>query len=232
MGRAQGEQYALLDEYELVLAMRRDEEGAFTEFVARFHPLLLQQAKMAHVPPGERDELVTEVLGDVAVHVAAPGAPLPRSVAGYLVTSLRHRLLNARRNGARRERWSEGALTELETHPERAVLTTCSEASLRASRGAGWEPSPLRPALARLAAALDGELTDEERRIVSWLGHKISHRQIAEWLGITPTAAAKRAARLRARLRNAAARYAAGCSAAERAELERFFQRVARGEER
>lgn len=220
------DRYAGLGERELVMAMRRDEEGAFVEFVARFHPLLLRQVQLARVASEDRDALVVEVLGDMAERLTYPGARVPRSIAAYLVTCVRHRAMNRHRDVARRQRLGDAALTELDTHHERTVLDLCSEASLRASRGASWEPPTVRPALTRLAAALDASLNEEERRIIAWLGQHVTHRQMAEWLGIGVAAMAKRVARLRRRLRAAAVAYVAACEGAERGELTRFLERA------
>lgn len=225
-----GRRYREMAERELLLAMRRDDERAYAEFVARFHPVLLRAARAAGVDVWERDALATDVLCDVAARLVAPEAKAPRSLEGYLVTSLRHRAANARRDAARRRRWSERALVEMDTHHERAVLPLCSAGTVRASRGAAWEPPSLSPALARLAAALDAELEEDERRVVGWLAHGITHREIAGWLGIAQAAASKRISRLRARLRAAAERHASDCAPDERAELDRFFGRIGRGE--
>ncbi|HEX6535183.1 MAG TPA: hypothetical protein VF041_11325 [Gemmatimonadaceae bacterium] len=224
------DRYAAMEERALVLAMRRDDERAYEEFVARFHPVLLRAAAGCGVDAAERDALVVDVLCDVAAKLVAAETRVPRSVESYLVVALRHRARNARRDAARRRAWSERAASELGTHHEWAVLPLCSESSVRASRGAGWEASPLSPTLARLAAVLDAELEEEERRVVEWLANGITHREIAEWLGIRPAAASKRIERLRARLRDAAERHASECAPGDRAELDRFFGRIARGE--
>jgi RNA polymerase sigma factor (sigma-70 family) len=212
--------------------MRRDDEEAFVEFVTRFHALLLRHARLARVPVEDQEAVVVEVLGDMAERLTSQSVRIPRSMAGYLVTSLRNRLLNERRSEARRRQLGEAALSEIETHRERAMVDLCSEASLRASRGAAWEPFPTRPALARLAAALDRELSDDERRLVSWLGQHVTQRQIAAWLGISLAATAKRVLRLRTRLRDAADAYIAELDPAEQRELHDFFRRMARGEDR
>jgi RNA polymerase sigma factor (sigma-70 family) len=201
--------------------MRRDDEEAFVEFVTRFHALLLRHARLARVPVEDQEAVVVEVLGDMAERLTSQSVRIPRSMAGYLVTSLRNRLLNERRSEARRRQLGEAALSEIETHRERAMVDLCSEASLRASRGA-----------ARLAAALDRELSDDERRLVSWLGQHVTQRQIAAWLGISLAATAKRVLRLRTRLRDAADAYIAELDPAEQRELHDFFRRMARGEDR
>jgi RNA polymerase sigma factor (sigma-70 family) len=226
------EPWATLGERELVLAMRRDEPEAFTEFVARYHALLIRHARAARVGAAEQDAVVLEVLGDVAERLTSPGARIPRSLAAYLVASLKHRLLNSQRDAARHDRLREQALAELDTHHERAILSTCSEASLRASRGAAWEAPVVRPAMARLAAALDRVLTDDERRLVAWVGQHVPQHRIAEWLGVSQAAVAKRIARLRARLRRVAFAYVATQEPAEQRELQRFFRRLAQEEDR
>lgn len=212
---------------ELVLAMRRDEPRAFTEFVARFRPLLLHRAALLRVWPGEREELVVDVLDDAATRLADPAHRPPRYLAAYLVRALHHRVLNRRRAGARRRVVAERAAREMETHAERAVLTVCSESALRASHGPDWAAPPINPALARLAAALERRLTEDERRLIGWLGAHVPQRHIAAWLGISYGAVSKRIARLRARMRGAADAYIAAQGEPERAALRRFFERLA-----
>ena len=59
-----------------------------------------------------------------------------------------------------------------------------------------------------------------------WLAHHVPQRTIAEWQGLSYEVAAKRATRLRARLRAAAVRFAEALPVQERHELDLFFRRA------
>ena len=220
---------AALGERELIGAMRRGEAAAFREFLLRFGPLLLEHARRLGIPAAEREGYAVEVLGDAASGLAAGGVRPPRSLAAYLVTALRHRVLNAQRGRVRRERLAHAAAGEGEPAAERVVAPACSEHAIRSSRGPDWDGAPLPSALARLAVALDDRLSDSERLLLVWVSHHVPHRQIARWLDISYAAAAQRIWRLRERLRRAALEHAAGASADDRAELERFFRRAGIG---
>ena len=228
--RLAGDRYRALGDRELLMAMRSGESAAFDEFVARFHPILLHYARLARVPSEAREELVIELLGDAASRFVSAEHPLPGSVAAYLVTALRHRALNMRRDRARRMQRCDDALDTVGAPGEWAVVSLCSEATVRASRSPDWDTPSMSPALVGLAAALDQKLSDDERRLLGWLAHYIPQRQIATWLGISHAAVAKRVERLRARLRVDAERYVAEQSPVEQSELHRFFQRVAHQE--
>ena len=206
--------------------MRRGEAPAFRDFLLRFGPLLLEHTRRLGIPTAERDGYVVEVLGDAATGLAVGAVRPPRSLAAYLVTALRHRVLNAERGRTRRERLAHAAAGEGEPDRERVVAPACSEHAIRSSRGPDWDGTPLPCALARLAVALDERLSEPERLLLVWVSHRVPHRQIARWLGISHAAAAQRVWRLRERLRRAALEHAAETRGDERAELERFFRRA------
>ena len=220
---------AMLGERELVEAMRRGESRAFQEFLRRFGPLLLEHARRIGIAAAEQEGYVVEVLSDAAIGFAAATARPPRSLAAYLVTALRHRVLNAERGRARRERLARSA-SSVDRDAERVVTPTCSEHAIRSSRGPDWD-SPSAPiALERLAAALESQLDESERLVLVWISHGVPQREIARWLGISYTAAAQRIWRLRERLRRAALEHAEQVGAEEQRELDQFLRRAgARG---
>ena len=218
--------YVELDDAELVEAMRRDEPRAVEEFVARYRALLLDVARRRGVPESERDEMVSDVLHDVAIKFATTDAALPAALSGYLLTALRNRLQNVWRGQSRSAARDALAASASETG-EQIVQAACSEDTVRASLGAGADALRLTPALERLASALDERLTHDERRLLAWLGAYVPQRRIAQWLDVKPSTAMVRIWRLRERLREAALRYAAPLDADERAELMRFFRRTA-----
>lgn len=206
----------------LVAALRCEDEGALREFYLRFRPLLRRAAAGLGVDPGERDVLVDDCLTDVAVHLMTSAAPAPGSLPGYLVRSLRNRVLNQVRARGRAERRmaldGDGGAAETE-------LAGCSEHARRASGRPA--PEPLSPVLERLADAVTGSLTEDERRLAVWMSHCASARDIAGWLGIAYKAAAKRVERLRERLQLAALRHVETTDGDERRELLTFLGRAA-----
>jgi RNA polymerase sigma factor (sigma-70 family) len=208
--------------------MRREDARAIEEFLLRHRPFLLHLARRAAPPPhlgdDEREDLVMELLERTAARLARWDSRIPPSLGAYLATALRYRLANARRDRERRLRAHREAASEEAGQEEGVVLSTCSEGTLRASRGPGWESDALSPALRRLQAALAATLAEEERTLLLWERNRIPKRLIAEWLGAGYEATRQRIRRLRARLRAAALRHAATLAGAERREVLRYIQ--------
>lgn len=210
---------ALLD------AMRQGDSTALREFLLRFEPLLEHHAHRLGASGAERDDLVGETLEDAALALVAPNAPTPRSIPAYLVAALRNRLLNARRGA--RGRAIARVREPLAREAALADEGICSESTLRASAGPGWEPPrPSRP-VAALAAALLDDLSDDERVLLVWVSHHVPYREIAQWLGLGYAAVGKRVERLRARLRARADLHLATLGDADRLALETLFTRGA-----
>jgi hypothetical protein len=76
-----------------------------------------------------------------------------------------------------------------------------------------------------LSTLLEEGLTDDERRILVWLGNYVSQRDICAWLGVSYAAGTQRIWRLRARLRLAAHKHLRAFHPREQLELARFFRR-------
>jgi DNA-directed RNA polymerase specialized sigma24 family protein len=193
---------ATLGDRALVAAMRGEERRALVEFYRRFRPVLLVAvARLGGAVP-DGDALVEDVLTDAAVHFIGTLTPVPQSVAGYLVRGLRNRVLNDVRSRGRLAQLVREAADPV-PDAESIVAGCSSEYARRASAGPGRDEGEgaLSPMVARVAAVIDAAMTDEERVVATWLAHGVTQRQIAEWLGITEAAAAKRVSRLRARLR-------------------------------
>lgn len=221
-----GEARALPDA-ELVAAMRGGEPAAFAEFHARFRPLLLRQARRLRIRQAWWPDCVDDVLEDAALRLIAEAAPLPRSLAGYLARAARNRFLNMSRDDAGRMR-RHAAVAEAPDHPaERVVRSLCSENAKRAS-GDPWTPPVLDSALSRLGELLTRDLTEEEQQLLAWVAEGVEHRQIAAWLGNSYAATTKRIWRVCARLRELAPVYVAAMPETDRADVERFFRRLAR----
>lgn len=204
--------------------MRDGNEMAWGEFVDRFRPLLERFARRTGIPPSEWDTCIMDVLGDTALKLTARKLALPASLGTYLVRAVRNRHVELQRAAVRRERYYVSA-SDANT-AEHVVVSLCSESTLRASKGVdGIEIRPSR-ALTRLAAILRGELSEDDILLLSWRSAGVPYRQIAQWLGITYEAAAKRVTRLSQRLRQIASLRAESFPLEERLELSRFFRRV------
>ena len=217
-----------LKDYDIIVAMRRGEPAAFEQYIERFHRILLDYARRAGVAPAERDELVSELLDDVAIQFITRSGPLPQNPRMYLLSALRHKLLNRKRGSERRRRVvSEAARASYADRDPAAGESAagCSEEMLRASHGPQWEGAPLPRVLERLAGRLSEALRDDERQLLVAVAENIPQREIAEWLGVSYVVARKRLERLRARLTDVAMQYANTLEPDDARELQRFFHR-------
>jgi DNA-directed RNA polymerase specialized sigma24 family protein len=217
-----------IKDYDIIVAMRRGEAVAFEQYIERCHGILLDYARRAGVAPSERDELVSELLDDVAIQLVTRSGPLPQNPRMYLLSALRHRLLNRKRGSERRRRVvSEAARASYADRDPAAGESAagCSEEMLRASHGPEWEGTPLPRVLERLAGRLSEALRDDERLLLVAVAENIPQREIAEWLGVSYVVARKRLERLRARLTDVAMQYANTLEPDDARELQRFFHR-------
>ncbi|HEX7981821.1 MAG TPA: hypothetical protein VF461_24660 [Gemmatimonadaceae bacterium] len=215
-------------DYDIVVAMRRGESASFEQYVERFHHILLDYARRAGVPAAERDELVGELLDDVAIQLMTRSGALPQNPRMYLLSALRHRLLNRKRGRERRQRVvSEAARAAFgDVHTDdRESAAGCSEDLLRASRGPAWESASLPRAIERLSGRLSEALSPDERQLLVAVAENIPQREIAEWLGVSYAVARKRLERLRARLTEVAMQYVNTLEPDDARELQRFFHR-------
>ena len=215
-------------DYDIVVAMRRGEAVAFEHYIERFHRILLDYARRAGVAASERDEMVSELLDDVAIQLITRSAPLPQNPRMYLLAALRHKLLNRKRSGERRRRVvSEAARAAYADRDPSAGESAagCSEEMLRASHGPEWEGAQLPRVLERLAGRLSEALREDERQLLVAVAENIPQREIAEWLGVSYAVARKRLERLRARLTDVAMQYANTLEPDDARELQRFFHR-------
>ena len=217
--------YATLGAAALVAAMRQGDARALEEFIARHRALLVHEARRCGIPEGEREDAVADLLHDVAVRLITLRDAPPRSLAAYLATAMRRRAQNDARSRRRRERREGDAADAARAPDESAAAAAAPPAHDDPDPDAAATPS-VAPALARLAAALEQGLSDAERQLLRWMESHVPQSLIAQWLGISQGAAALRVWRLRARLRDAAVRYAAGLDGADRRDLLRFFRRA------
>lgn len=236
-----------LDDRALVDAMRAGDPWAWSEFPTRFRPILAAAARGERMPDGvavtATEALVDEVLNDEAQRLVAPGAPVVSDLASYLVRAARHRLLNVRRSAARRRRRYADASTGERAGGETVVAALCSAHLLAVSAGVRepsaprWggdepdhpdaaPPAPLSPAVLELASMVRAATSDDERLLLTWVAEQVSHRMIAEWLGISYDAATKRIWRLCRKLQAAAVRHVGTLDARARADVDRFLRRA------
>ena len=216
-------------DYDIIVAMRLGEGAAFVRFVERFHRILLDYARRAGVALSERDELVSELLDDVAIQLMTRSAPLPQSPRMYLLSALRHKLLNQKRGRERRHRVVAEAARVMYGDCEVAVsgetAAGCSEDMVRASRGPEWEGAPFPRVLERLSGRLSEALRPDERQLLVAVAENIPQREIADWLGVSYAVARKRLERLRTRLTDVAMHYTNSLEPDDARELQRFFHR-------
>ena len=224
--RARRDPPARWSDADLVASMRRNEDGAFHEFFARFAPLVTALARARRASGAEVTERVTDFLDDAALRLCRVTTPVPRTLAGWLATAFRRRDMNSMRDLRCRERLRDEYSSDAGGRSERVILTASSEDAVRVSHGPGWEGAALSPVIEQLALALEQGLSLEERQLLAWLGARVPQREIAAWLGATHGATRVRIARLRARLRDAALRYAYRLDGPDRIELTRFFRRA------
>src|SRR2546423_1777477 len=83
---------------QLVAAMREGVAEAWTEFDARFRPLLETFARRIHIPTWEWSTCIIEVLDDVAIRLVTHNEAVPSSLSGYLVRAVRYRYLKLERS--------------------------------------------------------------------------------------------------------------------------------------
>jgi DNA-directed RNA polymerase specialized sigma24 family protein len=166
-----------------------------------------------------------ETLEVVGEKLAAGTLRPPRSLAVYLVRAMRNLSIDRERENAARGRELREAATEAAAGGERVMPGSCSEHSVRESRGPGHEDAPLSLVLQRLVSTIDEGLSEDERLILYALGQYLPQRVIAEWLGVSYAAATQRIWRLRERLREEILRIASSLRGAEQRELLGYFRR-------
>jgi DNA-directed RNA polymerase specialized sigma24 family protein len=223
-GRSRSRDADLTDS-EIVSRLRSGDMRVLGEFIFRFQSLVLGQARRYGIPADERRTWTLEILHDVALSLSRSESAPPRSVAAYLVRVAHHRWASLVRSRARERLRRLRTMTDLGT-AEAVCESAASEYSVRATRGPDWEERKLSPALERLAASLYERLVADERQLIGWMSRDVPHNEIAAALGMTRSGASQRVRRLRARLVEAARRYAAGLDPSERDEILRFFRRA------
>jgi DNA-directed RNA polymerase specialized sigma24 family protein len=206
---------------QLLVGVRRNEASALRQFIARFEPILLDQARRMGIGRAERRAAVTDFLTDMLVKLAR--SPAPRLLVSFVITSFRNCVADTHREALMRERHALAADTVGE---ERVIRSSCSEFMLRAAAGPDTldeEPDNdccAQPGTALIRILFDG-CTQEERQLLIWSAHRVPLRDCAAWLGISYDSVKQRLSRLRARLVHESVAHLSELSASDRANLTR-----------
>lgn len=214
-----------LSDRALIDAMRESAPEAWHEFMARFRPLLIRYGSRTGMDRVECEAAVEQVLEESALRWAVDGAAPPENMAGYLLRALNFHRRTLERDAKRREeRYHRAAEPD---QPDGAILSLCSEASVRYSAGSTDDnEDPTQGALERLCSLLRQSLGEEDSKILAQLADGLPQREIAEELGLTYEAGRKRIQRLCARVRAVVPTIARQLSSTDRAHLERVLRRL------
>lgn len=214
-----------LSDRALIDAMRDSAPEAWHEFMARFRPLLIRYGSRTGMERVECEESVEQVLEESALRWAVDGTTPPENMAGYLLRALNFHRRTLERDAKRREERYHRAAEPVQ--PEGAILSLCSEASVRYSAGSTYDDdNPTQGALARLCKLLRQTLGEEDSKVLMQLADGLPQREIAEELGLTYEAGRKRIQRLCVRVRGMVPTIARQLSSTDRAHLERVLRRL------
>lgn len=218
------EHYKSLSDASLLDALGRDDAAAFLEIVERYQGLVFRYAGYLGIDRSEQREWVNDLIHDVVLSLLKRGAIMPTSLGSYFATACRNKAFAAHRARMRRQVREEAAADYTATDGS-VVESLCSEDMIRNARGPDWEVSNLSPVLSRLAREFEKILTHDERQLLDWSSESVPLRVIADWSGITRTAAAHRVSRLKHRLKQLSQEIIDRFSSAERSEIEKFLRR-------
>jgi len=220
----EGWRFGERSDIELLTGIRRNELRALREFVARYEPVLLDQARRLSVSPSDRKMIVTGFLDDILVKLASGKAEAPRSLTAFVITSFRNCVIDLHREATVRERHARSEEEAIGT--EYVVRATCSEFMLRAARGNGDDEESSSVAAARLVHVLLDGCSSDERQLLVWSAHRVPLRECAAWLGIGYDAAKQKLSRLRARLVRDSITHVSSLADPDRRELSRLLRRA------
>lgn len=212
-----------LDDHALVLAMRADDEVAWHEFVARARAVLT--AVMLNDSLG--DDTVGDLVTQVGLHLARPDAPIPTRLAAYLVRAAVRARRQRARNASRRHAWHVRAVREdvsLALPDGYDVAGSLFSEYARRAAGVRDERPASDPVVRALVARLVADVTPVDVQILTWNAEGVPHRQIAEWVGLSYAAVAKRVQRLLHRLAKRGDALLADATPADRAALARVLR--------
>lgn len=216
-----------LDDGALIEAMRGGSTEAWQEFLARFRPLLIQYGVRTKMGPSEASAAAELVLEEAAMRWAVENAAAPTNILAYLLRALSFHRRTLDRDAKRRAQRYERAIDP--GQHEGAILSLCSEATVRESNGPAEESNTAtQAALERLCCLVRQSLGDDDAKIFIQLSDGLPHREIAAELGLSYDAGRKRIQRLCARLRDLMPDVAKRLSSTDRAHVERLFRRMQR----
>jgi DNA-directed RNA polymerase specialized sigma24 family protein len=176
---------------------------------------------------GANDASIDELLTLVALHLARPDAPIPTRLAPYLVRAAARYRRQRARNVRRRTAWHARAVREdlsLALPDGHDVAGSLFSEYSRRAAGEAIAPRVAEHAVRELVERLLAELTPENVQLLTWNADGVPHREIAEWLGLSYAAVAKRAQRLTRRLGVRAAELRSTLSADDQAALARLLR--------
>lgn len=211
-----------LPERMLVTAVISGDEQAAEVFCLRFYAPLLAASARFGLRGKNAEHLVLEVLHDFIIAIVDRKTTPPASAIPHLLYALRRRAFTARRSHVREARSLEMSVTE---GGESVASGTCSESSMRESSGDQEDDLSIAPPLAHLANALIESLSDEDKLLLEWVGHRVPQRLIAKWLGQEYETVGRRIRRLVSRLVESSVALADALDATDRTALMRFFAR-------
>jgi DNA-directed RNA polymerase specialized sigma24 family protein len=214
-----------LSDRALIDAMRVGTSEAWQEFMMRFRPLLIEYGLRTRMDPADTGSCVDQVLEEAAMRWAVEGAAPPKNFIAYLLRALSLHRRTVERDAKRRARQYERATDAGQR--EGAVLSLCSEASVRDTNGPAEDGSDAtQAALERLCNLVRQSLGEEDAKILTQLGDGLPHREIATELGLSYDAGRKRIQRLCARLRDLVPEAVQRLSSTDRVHIERLLRRL------
>ena len=191
----------------------------------RFRPVLLQYGLRTRVENTDINGFVDQVLEEAAMRWAMDGVAPPKNITAYLLRALSFHRRTVDRDTKRLARHYERATDADEN--EGAILSLCSEASLRDSNGPVSDTSDAtQGALERLCRLVRQSLSEQDATILTQLADGLPHREIAAELGLSYEAGRKRVQRLCARLRDLVPSAVGHLSSTDRVHVERLLRRL------
>lgn len=219
--------YAALSEPALIDAMRAGHARAIEEFILRYQRLLFDRAKTAGLRRGDCEDVIADVVQDVAMRVVGRRLRPTQELGGYVVRCFFNQLADEATEHKLRQRMVREVSDDAPGANESAVLGAISQHTIRSSHGPDWEYIPLSAPLKKLASMIEEGLSRDEEQLLGWHSKYVPLREIAAWLGVPYATAAQRSWRLRHRLREAVMQYASRFSPKEWREITAFFDRCA-----
>lgn len=216
-----------LSDSALIEAMRCGASEAWQEFMTRFRPLLIQYGLRTRMDPSDANDCVDLVLEEAAMRWAVEGTAPPKNMIAYLLRAVSFHRRTLERNAKRRVRQYERSTDVGQS--EGAILSLCSEASLRDSNGPTEDGTDAtKNALERLCNLVRQSLSEEDAKILTQLADGLPHREIAAELGLSYDTGRKRIQRLCFRLRDLVPGAVNRLSSTDRVHVERLLRRVER----